>query len=88
MLIPIWFLVLALFLPRISLFILWIHGWAFGIPQPGAGLVWFFLPRVLVLLLIYTALGFHPWFWIHVGAAGVAWISSANRAANTSSKES
>ena len=66
---PVWFLIFALFVPRIALFIGWHHGWPYSVPQPGAALCWFFLPRVLVLLTVYTAQGFSTWFWIHLGAA-------------------
>ena len=52
--IPFWFLVLSLFLPRLSLFIGWIHMWWFFIPQPWAAVVWLFLPRVLVLIFIHV----------------------------------
>ncbi len=87
MLIPVWFLVFALVVPRISLFILWIHGFAFAVPQPGAGLAWFFLPRILVLVTIYTLMGFCPWFWVHLGAATIAWLLGARRAEKAQKKE-
>lgn len=74
--IPFWFLVLSLFLPRLALFIGWIHMWSFVIPQPWAGVVWLFLPRVLVLILIYAHLGLTLWFWIHLVTAIVVWSGS------------
>ena len=55
--IPLWFLVLALFLPRLSLFIGWIHMWWFFVPQPWAAVLWVFLPRVLVLIFIHAHQG-------------------------------
>lgn len=73
---PTWFLVFALFVPRISLFVGWIAGWAFGIPQPLSGIAWVFLPRVLVALTIFTAMGLCPWFWVHVGAALLIYLVS------------
>src|ERR1700761_2832694 len=60
--IPIWFLVLSLFLPRLSLFIGWIHMWWFFVPQPWAAVLWAFLPRVLVLIFIHAHRGFDIWF--------------------------
>ena len=74
--IPIWFLVLSLFLPRLSLFIGWIHLWWFFIPQPWAALLWALLPRVLVLIFIHAHQGFSPWFWIHLATAIVVWSGS------------
>jgi hypothetical protein len=74
--IPFWFLVLALFLPRLSLFIGWIHMWWFFIPQPWAAVVWLFLPRVLVLIFIHAHQGFDLWFWIHLVAAILVWSGS------------
>jgi hypothetical protein len=74
--IPIWFLVLSLFLPRISLFIGWIHMWWFFVPQPWAAVLWAFLPRVLVLIFIHAHQGFDLWFWIHLVTAIVVWSGS------------
>jgi hypothetical protein len=75
--IPFWFLVLSLFLPRLSLFIGWLHAWAFIIPSPWSGVVWLFLPRVLVLILIHAHQGFSGWFFIHLVTAIVVWSGSA-----------
>jgi hypothetical protein len=74
--IPIWFLVLSLVLPRLSLFIGWIELWWFYIPQPWAALLWAFLPRVLVLIFIYEHLGLTAWFWIHLVVAILVWGGS------------
>jgi hypothetical protein len=74
--IPLWFLVLSLFLPRLSLFIGWIHMWWFFVPQPWAAVLWAFLPRVLVLVFIHAHRGFDLWFWIHLATAVVVWGGS------------
>ncbi len=66
---PVWFLVLAIFLPRVALFVEWFDQVRFPVPWPGDALLWIFLPRVLVLLMIYTRLGVGTWFWIHLLAA-------------------
>ncbi len=66
---------LSLFLPRISLLILWWQG------QPGPvhtlGIVPLIfavvLPRLLILYLIYNDLGITGWFILHVVALVVAW---------------
>jgi hypothetical protein len=76
---PLWFLVFALFLPRIALFLLWLqndlgpfhlHG---IIPLAFAIL----LPRVLVLYLIYISQGIDLWFLIHLVAAVLVWGGSS-----------
>jgi hypothetical protein len=75
---PFWFLVLALFLPRLSLAIMWLGGGLEGlrlIPLVGL-LLWAFLPRVLVLLLIYAQQGICLWFLIHLAAAVMVWGGS------------
>src|SRR5579859_7267019 len=74
--IPLWFLVLSLFLPRLSLFIGWIHMWWFFVPQPWAAVLWAFLPRVLVLIFIHAHQGFDLWFWIHLVTALMVWLGS------------
>jgi hypothetical protein len=74
--IPLWFLVLSLFLPRLSLFVGWIHMWWFFVPQPWAAVLWAFLPRVLVLIFIHAHQGFDLWFWIHLVTAIVVWLAS------------
>ena len=73
---PIWFLVFSIIVPRLALFVGWYHGWTFGVPQPGAAFCWLLLPRVLTLMLIYTAQGFSPWFWIHLAIAIYVWVKS------------
>jgi len=78
--IPFWFLVLSLFLPRLSLFIGWIHMWWFYVPQPWAAILWAFLPRVLVLILIQAHLGFTLWFWIHLVTALLVWSGGSSAA--------
>jgi hypothetical protein len=75
---PLWFLVFALFLPRIALFLLWLGGSL--VPFHMHGLlplvVAVLLPRILVLYLIYLDQGISLWFIIHLVAALVAWGGS------------
>jgi hypothetical protein len=76
---PIWFLVLSIFLPRISLLAAFFTDGAF----PHLFTKWlsvplaFFLPRVLVLIAIATVMGICPWFWIHLIIAIIVWLASA-----------
>jgi hypothetical protein len=72
---PTWFLVVALFLPRIALFTGWINEWVFRVPQPASALLWFFLPRILVLITIYDVMGTCAWFWIHLVVAILTYVS-------------
>lgn len=63
-----WFLLFSLFFPRICLIIAWVSG---SIPPNNTPFILDFLlaiifPRVLILFYIYTNMGFHPWFWIHL----------------------
>ena len=77
---PLWFLVFALFLPRIALAVYWLesamlpfhlHGW---LPLVVAIL----LPRVLVLYLIYLDQGISLWFLIHLVTAVLVWGGSGS----------
>jgi hypothetical protein len=63
---PLWFLVLSLFVPRIALLLGWLEHWRFPV-IPLAGLaLWIFLPRVLVLFMIYLGQGISLWFIVHL----------------------
>ena len=75
---PLWFLVFALFLPRIALLLLWVdHG---TVPFHLHGVVplvfAILLPRVLVLYLIYLDQGISLWFIIHLVAMLMVWGGS------------
>ena len=78
-LLPLWFLVLALFLPRLSLFLMYLqHG--YDRYQIVAGVIpllfWLLLPRVFVLYLIYLDQGISLWFVIHLVVAVMVWGGS------------
>lgn len=80
--VPLWFLVLSLFLPRICLIVAWlqhnnslpvhIDGW---IPIILAAIV----PRIVILLLIYSDQGVSLWFLIHLVALLLAWGGGGTR---------
>jgi hypothetical protein len=68
--IPLWFLVLSLFLPRICIVLAWLqHSMVHYIP-PVVGIipaiVALLIPRLLILYWIYTDQGISLWFLIHV----------------------
>jgi hypothetical protein len=68
---PFWFLVFALFLPRIALIVAWLQGVL--VPFHLQGLIplvfAILLPRVLILFLIYLDQGLSLWFLIHLVVA-------------------
>jgi hypothetical protein len=77
---PLWFLILALFLPRVSLVIAYfvdllppfnLHGW---VPPTIAVLV----PRVLVLIMIFQDRGFSPWLIVHGIAMASVYLSAGS----------
>lgn len=76
---PAWFLILSLFLPRIALFAEWTQHCPMPFNQPWSFLSWAFIPRVLVLIMIYTVLGFSPWFYIHLGVLALAYFGGIFR---------
>lgn len=74
--IPVWFLVLGLFLPRLTLLIAWLsHGIPPNdIPFLGDFALAVFLPRVLMLIYIYGCMGLCVWFWVHLTGCIIAYI--------------
>lgn len=85
--IPVWFLVLSLFLPRISLLVAYFNPGTFPhiCPLLVAILMAAFIPRVLILIAIATVMGIGIWFWVHLGFLVLVWLTSAARASNRKS---
>jgi hypothetical protein len=77
-LLPFWFLVVALFLPRLALFLMWLQGSLirFHLGALIPPILWLVLPRVLVLYVIYLDQGVSLWFLIHLVAAVIVWGGS------------
>jgi hypothetical protein len=75
---PLWFLVFSLFLPRISLLMLWLESATAPFHLHGIVplVVAILLPRVLVLYLIYLDQGISLWFIIHLVVALMVWGGS------------
>lgn len=74
---PLWFLVLSLFLPRVCIVVAWLQH---SIPAyiPGTVnliqiIVAALIPRILILFWIYQDQGIGLWFLIHVIALVFAW---------------
>ena len=77
---PLWFLVLALFVPRIALLLMWLESSLvhFHLNALVALVFAVILPRLLVLYLIYLDLGVGFWFIIHLVVALMVWGGSGN----------
>ena len=75
---PLWFLVLALFLPRLSVALMWLQNSLAGFHLQGIlpPIVWLLLPRALVLYLIFVDQGVSLWFIIHLVVAVMVWGGS------------
>jgi hypothetical protein len=80
---PLWFLVLSLFLPRICIFVAWLqHGLSPFIPVQVnliQIIVALLIPRILILFWIYQDQGISIWFLIHVIGILVAWGGGGSR---------
>jgi hypothetical protein len=75
---PLWFLVFALFLPRIALLVGWFQGALVHFQLHGLIPLLFgiFLPRILIMFLIYVDQGVSLWFVIHLVVALMVWGGS------------
>jgi uncharacterized membrane protein YdjX (TVP38/TMEM64 family) len=76
------FLVLSLFLPRLTLilYLLFFQYPINNVPFIGDLLLGIFLPRVLIVIYIADTLGTgSPWFWIHIAAAILVYVFSSNK---------
>jgi hypothetical protein len=81
--IPLWFLVLSLFLPRLCILVAWFqHSMPHYIPA-AVGLIpiilWIIIPRLLILFWIYQDQGVTIWLLLHVIALLFAWGSGSTR---------
>ncbi|MDE1177891.1 MAG: hypothetical protein PW789_15030 [Edaphobacter sp.] len=73
---PFWFLVFALFLPRIALIVAWMQGVLVPFHLEGLVplIVAIIVPRALILYLIYLDQGLSLWFVIHLVVALLVWV--------------
>jgi hypothetical protein len=80
---PLWFLVLALFVPRVSLILAWFSGALepFSLTGLVPPLLALLLPRVLVLILIYVGEGVSLWFVLHLVVMLMVWGGSGSHQA-------
>ncbi len=80
---PLWFLVLSLFLPRLCIVVAWLqHSVPAYIPA-AVGLipvlVALLIPRILILFWIYQDQGIGPWFLIHAVGLVLAYGGGGSR---------
>ena len=75
---PFWFLILALFLPRLAVAILWFKDALFPFHLHGLipPILWLLLPRALVVYMIFLDRGVSLWFIIHLIVACSVWGGS------------
>ncbi len=78
---PLWFLLVSLLLPRVSLLIAYLtdglepynlHGWV----PPGLAIL---VPRALVLILIFMDRGFSLWLLLHALVMAFVYLASGDR---------
>lgn len=72
---PFLFLVVALFLPRLSLLVMYLENSLTPFHLTGLipPLAWLFLPRFLVLYIVYLDQGISGWFLLHLIALLLAY---------------
>lgn len=77
---PLWFLLVALVLPRLAMAVMWLEGLLVPFHlQPLIGILfWALLPRALVLYLIYLDQGVSGWFLIHLVVGIMVWLGGGN----------
>ena len=81
-LLPLWFLVLSLLLPRVCLLVGYfgaempsitsLHGWM----PPALGIL---VPRALVILLIFMDHGMSPWLLVHALAMAFVYLIAGSK---------
>ena len=81
---PLWFLVLSLFLPRICIVIAWLQRSVPVYIPAAVGLIQIIvavlIPRLLILFWIYSDQGIGIWFLIHAVALVLAYGGGGTRA--------
>ena len=76
-----WFLVLGLFLPRVTLIAAFVTHTVppNNVPFLVDVLGTIFLPRVLICIYIAFNMGYHEWFWIHLVVALIVYGVSSSK---------
>jgi hypothetical protein len=76
-----WFLVLGLFLPRVTLVAAYL---THSVPPNNVPLIFdllgaVFLPRVLICIYIAYNMGYNEWFWLHLIVALIVYAASSSK---------
>jgi hypothetical protein len=76
-----WFLVLGLFLPRVTLVAAYFTQ---SVPPNNVPFVFdvigtIFLPRVLICIYIAYSMGYNEWFWLHLIVALIVYGASSSK---------
>lgn len=76
-----WFLVLGLFLPRVTLVAAYL---THSVPSNNVPFILdvlgtIFLPRVLICIYIVFNMGYNEWFWLHLAVALVVYGFSSSK---------
>jgi hypothetical protein len=76
-----WFLVLGLFLPRVTLLAAYFTG---TVPPNNVPVIFdvlggIFLPRVLICVFIAYNMGYNEWFWLHLIVALIVYGASSSK---------
>jgi hypothetical protein len=76
-----WFLVLGLFLPRVTLVAAYLTN---TVPPNNVPLIFdilgaIFLPRVLICIYIAFNMGYNEWFWLHLIVALVVYAFGSHK---------
>ena len=76
-----WFLVLGLFLPRVTLIAAFFNN---GVPPNHVPTILdvfgtIFLPRVLICIYIAQNMGYNEWFWLHLVVALIVYGASSSK---------
>ena len=76
-----WFLVLGLFLPRVTLIGAYLTGTVppNNVPFLLDALGTVFLPRVLICIYIAFNMGYNVWFWLHLVVALIVYGVGSNK---------
>src|SRR5262245_25194684 len=76
-----WFLVLGLFLPRVTLLAAY---FTHSVPPNNVPVILdvlggIFLPRVLICIFIAYNMGYNEWFWLHLIVALIVYGASSSK---------
>lgn len=75
---PFWFLIVSLFIPRIALLVMWLQH-QFQVTGLVPLLAAIIVPRILILVMIYGDQGVTGWFLVHAIVLVMAFAGGGHR---------